>query len=144
MNQFELTDDQQALLEHADRYGREQLLPLAAKMDNEEWWPEEIFAQLGGLGFLGITIPEEYGGVGLGMLESGLILQAFSRYNHALGLSWVAHDNLCTNNIYNNGSEDIRQKFLPKLCSGEYGLPGIDRARCGVGCARVDAHPSGP
>ena len=59
MNQFELTADQQTLLDHADRYGREQLLPLAARMDNEEWWPDELFAELGELGFLGVTIPEE-------------------------------------------------------------------------------------
>ena len=60
------------------------------------------------------------GGAGLGMLESGLVLQAFSRYNHAFGLSWAAHDNLCANNLYNNGNESIRERYLPKLCSGEW------------------------
>lgn len=120
MSQFELTQDQHQLLEHANRYGRDKLLPLAEKMDNEEWWPEELFAELGSLGFLGITVPEKYGGVGMGLLESGLILQAFSRWNHAVGLSWVAHDNLCLNNIYRNGSEAIREKYLPNLCSGKW------------------------
>ncbi len=56
----------------------------------------------------------------MSMLEAGLILQGFSRWNHALALSWVAHDNLCANNIYNNGSEYLREKYLPKLCSGEW------------------------
>lgn len=120
MSQFSLTSDQQQLLDHADRFAREQLHPLAEKMDNEEWWPEDIMAKVGELGFLGVTVPEQYGGSGMSMLDAGLILQAFSRYNHAFALSWVAHDNLCTNNIYNNGSEFIREKYLPKLCSGEW------------------------
>ena len=70
MNQFQLNQDQQLLLDHADRFGREQLLPLAEKMDNEEWWPDDIMPRLGKLGFLGITIPEKYGGVGLGYIRS--------------------------------------------------------------------------
>ena len=68
MTQFDLTSDQRQLFEHADRIGKEKLLPLAERMDNEEWWPEDLFAELGGLGFLGITVPEKYGGVGLGLL----------------------------------------------------------------------------
>lgn len=120
MTQFGLTDDQQALLEHADRFGRNELLPLAQRMDDEEWWPTDIFRRLGEIGFLGATVPEEFGGAGMGMLDSGLVLQAFSRWNHAFGLSWVAHDNLCANNIYANGDDDIRRRFLPKLCSGEW------------------------
>jgi len=56
----------------------------------------------------------------MSLFEAGLILQAFSRYNHAFALSWVAHDNLCANNIYKNGNEDIRNRYLPKLCSGEW------------------------
>ncbi len=120
MNQFELTSEQRQLLDHADKFAREQLLPVAEKMDNEEWWPEDLMPQLGELGLLGITVGEEYGGVGMNMLDAGLILQAFSRYNHAFALSWVAHDNLCANNIYNNGNEDVRQRYLPKLCSGEW------------------------
>ena len=107
-------------MEHADRFGREQLLPVAERMDRDEWWPDGMMPRLGELGFLGITIPEKYGGVGLGLLDAGVVLQAFSRYNHAFGLSWVAHDNLCANNLYNNGNESIRERYLPKLCSGEW------------------------
>jgi isovaleryl-CoA dehydrogenase len=120
MTAFTLTSEQQQLMDHADRFAREQLLPLAEKMDNEEWWPEDVMPQLGELGLLGITIPEQYGGTGMSMMDAGLILQAFSRYNHAFALSWVAHDNLCANNIYNNGNEAIREKYLPRLCSGEW------------------------
>jgi len=120
MTQFQLSDNQALLLDHADKFGREQLLPLAERMDNEEWWPDDLMPKLGELGFLGVTVPEKYGGVGMGYVEAGVILQAFSRYNHAFGLSWVAHDNLCANNLYNNGNESIRERYLPKLCSGEW------------------------
>ena len=120
MGQFTLSTEQEQILREADKIGREELLPLAERMDQDEWWPKEIMPKLGGLGFLGVTIPEKYGGAGLDYLESGLILQAFSRYNHAFGLSWIAHDNLCANNILNNGSERQKNEFLPKLCSGEH------------------------
>jgi isovaleryl-CoA dehydrogenase len=119
MNNFSLSQDQRQLLDHVDRFSKESLLPLAEKMDNDEWWPEDIMRKVGELGFLGVTIPESYGGLGMTMLDAGVILQGFSRYNHAFALSWVAHDNLCANNIYNNGSEFIREKYLPGLCSGE-------------------------
>lgn len=118
--QFTLNDEQQSLLDHADRFGREQLLPLAERMDTDEWWPEDIFQKMGAAGLLGATIPEQYGGAGMDLLQAGLVLQGISRWNHALALSWVAHDNLCANNIYNNGSEAIREKYLPRLCSGEW------------------------
>ena len=147
MTQFDLTSDQRQLFEHADRIGKEKLLPLAERMDNEEWWPEDLFAELGSLGFLGITVPEKYGGVGLGLLESGLILQAFSRWNHAVGLSWVAHDNLCLNNIYRNGSEEIREQYLPNLCSGKWtGCLGLTEPGAGsdaLGSMRTRAELDG-
>ena len=146
-SQFALTDDQQALLDHADRYGRERLAPLAPRMDEEEWWPEDLFPELGQLGFLGLTIPERYGGVGLGLLEAGLVAQAFARWNHALALSWVAHDNLCANNLYNNGSEAMREKCLPKLCSGEWiGCLGLTEPGAGsdaLGSMRCRAERDG-
>ena len=147
MTQFDLTSDQRQLFEHADRIGKEKLLPLAERMDNEEWWPEDLFAELGSLGFLGVTVPEKYGGVGLGLLESGLILQAFSRWNHAVGLSWVAHDYLCLNNIYRNGSEEIREQYLPNLCSGKWtGCLGLTEPGAGsdaLGSMRTRAELDG-
>ncbi len=146
-SQFSLTQDQQALLEHADRFAREQLYPLAQKMDDEEWWPEDIFKQMGGLGMLGTTVDPKYGGAGMDLLSSGLICQAFGRWNHALALSWVAHDNLCTNNIYRNGSELIRKKYLPRLCSGEYiGALGLTEPGAGsdaLGSMRTTAKRAG-
>lgn len=120
MSQFSLNSDQLSLLDHADRFAREQLYPLAEKMDAEEWWPESLFPQLGQLGMLGTTVDPKYGGAGLDYLSAGLICQAFSRWNHAFALSWVAHDNLCTDNLARNGSELLKEKYLPDLCSGAY------------------------
>lgn len=116
---FSITDEQQSLMDHADKFARERLYPLASKMDDEEYWPPEIMAELAELGFLGTTVSQEYGGSGMTLMETGLILQAFSRWNHALALSWIVHDNLCTNNVYNNASDALKKKYLPRLCSGE-------------------------
>ncbi len=70
-------------------------------------------------GFLGVSIPQDYGGAGMDLVSAGLVAQAFARWNHAMALSVVAHDNLCANNIYRNGNEAQRRKYLPGLCSGE-------------------------
>ncbi|MEM6709915.1 MAG: acyl-CoA dehydrogenase family protein [Pseudomonadota bacterium] len=147
MNSFALTSEQQQLLDHADRVSRDLLYPHAERMDNEEWWPAPVMRQLGELGLLGVTVPEQYGGPGLGLLEAGLILQAISRWNHAFGLSWVAHDNLCANNLYANGDERIRETFLPKLCSGEWtGCLGLTEPGAGsdaLGSMRTRAERKG-
>jgi isovaleryl-CoA dehydrogenase len=116
---FDLTEDQREILDVADNYARNELYPLAPRMDNEEWWPTEAFPGLGKNGYLGITVPQQYGGGGADLFTSGLVLQAFSRWNHALALSWVAHDNLCANNIFRNADESQRGRYLPGLCSGK-------------------------
>jgi isovaleryl-CoA dehydrogenase len=118
--QFELSADQRAVLEAADHYARRELYPLAERMDTEEWWPAEAFSQLGAEGYLGITVPQSYGGAGLDLVSAGLVAEAFSRWNHALGLSWLAHDNLCVHNLYRHGSEQQRRRYLPALCSGKH------------------------
>ena len=118
--QIRITDDQKLLFDHAERFGRERLLPFAERMDQEEWWPDEVFPELGELGYLGVTVPERYGGAGLGPMEAGLVAQAFARWNHAFSLSWAVHDSLCTAGIYNNGSSYLREKYLPGLCSGAW------------------------
>ena len=115
---FDLSDEQRGVLDGADRYARERLAPLAQRMDEEEWWPDAEFRALGEGGYFGITAPSEYGGAGLDLFTSGLVAQAFSRWNAALALSWVAHENLCLNNVYRNGSEAQRRTYLPGLCDG--------------------------
>ncbi|APE46000.1 acyl-CoA dehydrogenase (plasmid) [Sulfitobacter alexandrii] len=115
---FELDSDQREILHQADRYGRNELYPLSERMDAEEWWPDDAFRAIGAAGFLGATVSEEYGGAGMDLLDAGLVLQGFSRWNHAMALSVVAHDNLCANNIYRNGNEEQKRKYLPGLCDG--------------------------
>jgi len=119
-NQFGLDDEQKVILEAADQFGKKELYPLAEKMDNEEWWPEDIFKKMGKSGLIGLTVDPKYGGAGMTYLQAGLVCQAFGKWNHAIALSWVAHDNLCLDNLYRNGSEEIRKKYVPKLCSGEF------------------------
>lgn len=117
---FSLTADQQHLLEQADIFGRRELAPLAARMDDDEWWPPDLMASLGRQGMLGATIGPEYGGAGMSLLEAGLVVQAFARWNPAVALSLLAHDNLCANNIYLNANDTLRQRYLPKLSSGQW------------------------
>jgi isovaleryl-CoA dehydrogenase len=144
---FDLSPEQQATLDGADEYARLELYPLAARMDAEEWWPAEAFARLGRNGYLGATVPEAYGGAGADLFTSGLVLQAISRWNHAMGLAWVAHDNLCVNNIYRNASEEQRRRYLPGLCSGaQVGALGLTEPGAGsdaLGSMRTTARREG-
>ena len=142
-----LSNDEQAMLDDADRFARQELYPLSQRMDNEEWWPDQAFSVIGKTGYFGITVPETYGGAGLDMFTSGLVLQAFSRWNHAMALSWVAHENLCLYNIYRNANEDQRQRYLPDLCSGKtIGALGLTEPGAGsdaLGSMRTTATPDG-
>ncbi|MCV0397894.1 MAG: acyl-CoA dehydrogenase family protein [Rhizobiaceae bacterium] len=144
---FELDEDQTAILDQADRFGRNELHPLSTRMDEEEWWPEDIFPKIGDAGFFGVTIPEQYGGAGLDLVSAGVVLQGFARWNHALALSWVAHDNLCANNIYRNANEEQRRKYLPDLCSGrKIGALGLTEPGAGsdaLGSMRTTARREG-
>ena len=142
-----LSNDEQSMLDDADRFARQELYPLSQRMDNEEWWPDQAFSVIGKTGYFGITVPETYGGAGLDMFTSGLVLQAFSRWNHAMALSWVAHENLCLYNIYRNANEDQRQRYLPGLCSGKtIGALGLTEPGAGsdaLGSMRTTATPDG-
>lgn len=144
---FDLDEERRSILDQADRFARNELYGLSQRMDAEEWWPEDAFPKIGDSGFFGVTIPEQYGGAGLDLLDAGLVLQGFGRWNHALALSWVAHDNLCANNIYRNGNEQQRQKYLPGLCSGrKIGALGLTEPGAGsdaLGSMRTTARRDG-
>jgi len=113
-----LSTDEMEILAQADRLAQAELYPLANRMDNEEWWPTDIFPKIGATGYFGVTAPESLGGSGLDVFTSGLILQAFSRWNHALALAWVAHENLCLHNILRNANDEQKRKYVPGLCNG--------------------------
>jgi alkylation response protein AidB-like acyl-CoA dehydrogenase len=146
-SQFALHADDQAVLDAADKFARKVLAPLSGRMDNEEWWPPEAFSQIGAAGFMGATVPTEYGGAGMDLFSSGLVCQAFARWNPALALSWAAHDNLCVNNIFRNASEAQRRRYLPGLCNGsQIGALGLTEPGAGsdaLGGMRTTARRDG-
>ena len=146
-NQFSLNEDQKAVLDTANQFAKKELYPFAEKMDNEEWWPDGIFKKMGDAGLIGLTVDPKYGGAGMSYLQAGLVSQAFGRWNHAVALSWVAHDNLCLDNIYRNGSDYVREKFVPGLCSGDLvGALGLTEPGAGsdaLGSMRTTAKKEG-
>jgi isovaleryl-CoA dehydrogenase len=147
LSAFDLRGSEREILDAADRFARKELYPLSPRMDNEEWWPETIFQTIGDAGYFGLTVPVEEGGAGADLMASGLVVQAFSRWNHALALSWVAHENLCLNNIFRNANEDQRQRYLPALCSGRsIGALGLTEPGAGsdaLGSMRTTARRDG-
>ncbi len=142
-----LSTDEIEILANADRFAQAELYPLAPRMDDEEWWPPEIFPKIGETGYFGITAPEAYGGSNLDLMASGLVLQAFSRWNHALGLAWVAHENLCLHNLLRNANEAQKKKYLPGLCKGTaIGALGLTEPGAGsdaLGSMRTTARRDG-
>ena len=116
---YSLTSEQRQIVDHVDRVSREVLHPLQARMDDEEWWPDDLFKQMGELGLLGITAPEELGGSGQNEFTQALVSEVISKWNPAVGLSHGAHDNLCLNNLLRNGSQEQVKKYVPGLCSGD-------------------------
>lgn len=115
---FALTVEQQSILDTASEFARDRLWPLQQRMDDEEWWPADAMPALARMGFLGVTVPERDGGAGSDFFASALIAQGLARWNHAIALSYVAHENLCLNNIARNGSDAVRRRYLPGLCDG--------------------------
>ncbi|MBI2383684.1 MAG: acyl-CoA dehydrogenase family protein [Gammaproteobacteria bacterium] len=142
-----LSSDEIEILSNADRFAQAELYPLAQHMDDEEWWPEHVFPKIGETGYFGITAPETYGGAGLGLMPAGLVVQAFSRWNHALALAWVAHENLCLHNILRNANEAQKMKYLPGLCKGTLiGALGLTEPGAGsdaLGSMRTTARREG-
>lgn len=115
---FRLNEEQAEILSTSDRFAQAEFWPLQQRMDDEEWWPPQAMPALARMGFLGVTAPTQLGGAGGDFFTSGLITQGLARWNPAIALSYVAHENLCLNNIARNGSDEIRTRFLPRLCDG--------------------------
>jgi isovaleryl-CoA dehydrogenase len=117
---FQLGEDIDALRDAVRAFAQAEIAPLAAEVDKSDRFARELWPKMGELGVLGVTVPEEYGGAGLGYLAHMVAMEEISRAAGGIGLSYGAHSNLCVNQIKRNGSAAQKQKYLPKLCSGEH------------------------
>ncbi len=117
---FGLTEEAQMIRESVARFADERIAPLAARVDAEDWFPQELWPEMGELGLHGMTVSEEDGGTGLGYLEHTIAVEEVSRASASVGLSYGAHSNLCVNQIARWGNAEQKAKYLPGLISGEH------------------------
>ena len=117
---FGLGEDIDALRETVRKFAQEEIAPKSAEVDRSNDFPMELWEIMGNLGLHGITISEEFGGVDMGYLAHCVAVEEISRANAAIGMSYGAHSNLCINQIYRWGNEQQKNKYLPKLISGEH------------------------
>ena len=108
------------LRQQVKQFVEKEITPIAAKTDQENAFPNELWTKLGEMGLLGMTVSEELGGTDMGYLAHAIAMEEISRGSASIGLSYGAHSNLCVNQIYRNGSPEQQKKYLPKLISGEH------------------------
>jgi isovaleryl-CoA dehydrogenase len=117
---FALGEMADMIRDTTSRFAADRIAPLAAKIDAEDWFPTELWPEMGALGLHGITVAEEDGGLGLGYLEHVVAQEEVARASASIGLSYGAHSNLCVNQIRRWASPEQKAKYLPKLISGEH------------------------
>jgi len=117
---FNLGEDIDMLRDSLSQFCRNEIAPRAANIDENNEFPNDLWRKMGDMGLLGMTVDEQYGGSGLGYLAHAVTMEEISRASASVGLSYGAHSNLCVNQLHKNGTEEQKQKYLPKLCSGEH------------------------
>ena len=143
---FDLGETAGMLRESVADFAAAEIAPRAAEIDETNDFPADLWRKMGGLGLLGITVEEEYGGAGMGYLEHAVAMEEVSRGSASVGLSYGAHSNLCVNQIRRNGSEAQKRRYLPKLISGEH-VGALAMSETGAGSdvvgMRLRAEPKG-
>ena len=117
---FGLGEDIDMLRDHVYQFAQNEIAPLAESADENNQFPNALWPKLGEMGLLGVTVSEQYGGSRMGYLAHTIAMEEVSRASAGIGLSYGAHSNLCVNQIYRNGNDAQREKYLPKLVSGEH------------------------
>lgn len=117
---FDLGETNDMLREQVASFVAKEISPIAAKTDSENEFPNALWPKLGSMGLLGMTVSEEFGGTDMGYLAHVIAMEEISRGSASIGLSYGAHSNLCVNQINRNGSQEQKEKYLPKLISGEH------------------------
>lgn len=117
---FYLGENIDSLRDAVSAYAQAEIAPLAAQIDRTDQFPMDQWKKMGDMGVLGITVSEQYGGANMGYLAHMVAMEEISRASASVGLSYGAHSNLCVNQIHRNGTEAQKQKYLPKLVSGDY------------------------
>ncbi len=135
---FEKNENQQMIAQMVRDFAEKEIRPNLNKWDAEEFFPVDTMKQMGALGLLGIYIPEEYGGSGMGYFEYATALMELGRVCGGVGLSVAAHNSLCSGHIFYHGSEEQKKKYLPKLASGEWiGAWGLTEPNTGSDAMRM-------
>jgi isovaleryl-CoA dehydrogenase len=129
---FNLGETADMLRDSVRSFSEDRIAPLAERIDKEDWFPRELWPEMGALGLHGITVSEDHGGAGLGYLEHCVAMEEVSRASASVGLSYGAHSNLCVNQLFRWGSEDQKRRYLPKLVSGEH-LGALAMSEAGAG-----------
>jgi alkylation response protein AidB-like acyl-CoA dehydrogenase len=106
--------------ETVSNFAKKEILPFVSEWDEQQWFPFELFQKMGELGLMGMLVPEEYGGSGLGYYEYVAAIVELTKVDPSVGLSMAAHNSLCTNHILTFGTEEQKRKYIPRLASGEW------------------------
>jgi len=131
-------EDMEMIRASARDFAKAHILPHVMEWDETQYFPKEMLHEMGKFGFLGVLVPEEYGGAGLGYQEYITIIEEIAKVCGSIGLSVAAHNSLCTNHILMFGNESQKQKYLPKLATGQYiGAWGLTEPNTGSDAMRM-------